>query len=378
MFLQLSLQKRGGGAEDAWHFSEALVTLGFSHHVMVAEGNERERDFTAFAGRVVHIVKTYPSTLQEMMFYTLTLVRPLRWLARVQRLHPTVVYATHFHPWLVLLPFLKKIMPFTFVYAVHEDPYGTKEASNAWMRHIERLVFKSADAIVVHSQYVAQAVEPYLRGRKIHVLPLGAYTGACPALKPVFSSTSEPLRVLFFGRLEEYKGLELLLSAFEIMKKNQTNATLTLCGRGELSTVFLRKAKELGVIIDRRWIPPQEVCGILAKADVLVLPYLSASQSGVVSLGLGVGLPLIVTKVGGLPEYVEDSVNGFVVAPTAESVAAALEKYSQDRNLLVRHGAESLRKGREGLSWGTGAKGLLEFIKQFDAVSPANVKTKHP
>lgn len=365
MFLQVSLQKRGGGAEDAWHFSEALVKLGYQHHVMVAQGNERERDFTGLEGRVVHIVKTYPSALAEMLLHTLALVRPLAWLARIKRLNPKIVYATHFHPWLAFLPLLKRVVPFTFVYAVHEDPYGTKEAAHPIFRYIERFVFNRADAIVTHSRYIAHTVEPYLHGRKLHVMPLGAYAGACPNLKPSISSAADPLRVLFFGRLEEYKGLDLLLNAFGILKKKQVSAVLHLSGRGELSADFLRTARELGVEIDRRWVPPQEVCGILSQADVLVLPYTAASQSGVISLGLGIGLPLVVTRVGGLPEYVEDGVSGYVVAPSAEEIAGALEKYARDRTLVGKHGAESLRRGSGMLSWEDGAKGLVEFLKNI-------------
>lgn len=377
MFLQLSLQRRGGGAEDAWHFSEALVKLGFVHQVMVARGNEREHDFTGCAGRVVHKVTTYPSTLRGMIFYTLTLFRPLHWLVQISQLRPKIIYATHFHPWLLFLSLLKKIIPFTFIYAVHEDPYSTKEVSSSFFRQIERIVFKSADAIVVHSQYIARAVKPYLHGRKIHVLLLGAYTDACPSLKPIFSLEDSPLRIVFFGRLEEYKGLDLLLCAFEILKKKQVNAILTLCGQGELTAVFLHKAHELGVVIDQRWIPSEEVCAIFGRTDVLILPYTAASQSGVVSLGLGVGLPLIVTNVGGLPEYVEDGVNGFVVAPDPEALARSVEKYVHDRTLLPRHGAESARRGREVVSWEIGARSLLEFVKSFDTESLSIQKTKH-
>lgn len=366
MFLQVSLQKRGGGAEDAWHFSEALVKLGFAHHVMVAQGNERERDFTGHDTRVVHVVKTYLSAIGEMLLYTLTLVRPLAWLAQIKRLAPTVVYATHFHPWLAFLPLLKKFVSFTFVYAVHEDPYGTKEAAHPLMRFIERFIFNHADAVIAHSRYVAHAIGPYMHGRPLHVLPLGAYTAACPALKPTVSSAAEPLRVLFFGRLEEYKGLDLLLAAFELLKNRRVSIALTLSGRGDLSAEFLRTARELGVIIDRRWIPPQEVCPLLGTADVLVLPYVAASQSGVVSLGLGVGLPLVVTNVGGLPEYVEDGVSGFVVAPSAEAIADALKRYADDRTLVAHHGEESLKRGRGMFSWEEGARRLVEFVKPFD------------
>lgn len=365
MFLQLSLQKRGGGAEDAWHFSEALVKNGFAHHVMVAEGNEHEKDFTVNDVRTVDSVKTYPSKMYALVWYTLTLFRPCRWLWRIKNLRPTTVYATHFHPWLAFIPLLKKIVPCTFIYTVHENPYGTKEASNPLMRLLERFVFNKADVVIAHSQYIARVIEPQVKGRPIYVLLLGAYTLTCPLFKPVSSRAGDPLRALFFGRLEEYKGLDVLLRAFELVKKKQINVHLALVGRGELSADFLQKARLLGVEIDRGWVPPTEVCAVLSRADVLVLPYRAASQSGVVSLGLGVGLPLIVTRVGGLPEYVEHEKNGLVVDCSAEAIASALETYALHPELVAQHGEESKRRGQGMLSWEMGVRGFLEFFKQL-------------
>ncbi len=137
---------------------------------------------------------------------------------------------------------------------------------------------------------------------------------------------------LFFGLVRDYKGLDLLLDAFaKLKKRNPTNLKLLIAG--EFYTPkdpYLQQIERLGiaddVTIHDRFIPDAEVPNYFCAADFLVLPYRSATQSGVTQIAYHFDLPMIATNVGGLPEVVIDGRTGIVCEPTVASLTHALEK----------------------------------------------------
>jgi glycosyltransferase involved in cell wall biosynthesis len=93
-----------------------------------------------------------------------------------------------------------------------------------------------------------------------------------------------------------------------------------------------------------RYVPADEQAALFREAAVVVLPYLEASQSGVVPIACAFGKPVVVTDVGGLPEVVEDGVTGFVVAPGDETALAdAIVRVLSDDDLRRRLGDNARR-----------------------------------
>ena len=138
--------------------------------------------------------------------------------------------------------------------------------------------------------------------------------------------------LLFFGFVRPYKGLEYLIQALPLIRK-QVNVHLLVVG--EFWTVpefYAHYAVEFGVsdalTIINRYVPNEDLRPYFDAAEVVVLPYVSATQSGVAQLAFGFGKPVITTRVGGLHEVVEDGVNGLVVPPQDEqALAAAVVRY---------------------------------------------------
>ncbi len=98
---------------------------------------------------------------------------------------------------------------------------------------------------------------------------------------------------------------------------------------------YVELAEGLGLgdklrVVDR-YVPNEEVAAYFRCADAVVLPYVSATQSGIVQIAFGLGCPVITTRVGGLPEAVEDGRTGLVVAPCdAAALAEAIVRYYED------------------------------------------------
>jgi glycosyltransferase involved in cell wall biosynthesis len=108
------------------------------------------------------------------------------------------------------------------------------------------------------------------------------------------------------------------------------------------------------------WLPETEVPAVLAAADLLVLPYRSGSQSAVAPLALAAGLPVLSTRVGGLPEVVQDGVNGVLVEPgSVDALVAAFEELTPGR---IRELSQGVIASRSRLTWDGYAEALEKLL----------------
>lgn len=134
---------------------------------------------------------------------------------------------------------------------------------------------------------------------------------------------------LFFGLIRDYKGLDLLLKAWA--KWMPDGRKLLIAGEFYASREkYISLIEELGlqdrVVLHDRFIADEDVKYYFSAADALVLPYRTATQSGVTQIAYNFSLPMIVTRVGGLPEIVPDGRVGLVCEADAESIKEALER----------------------------------------------------
>jgi glycosyltransferase involved in cell wall biosynthesis len=169
--------------------------------------------------------------------------------------------------------------------------------------------------------------------------------------------------LLFFGLIRDYKGLDLLLEAFEKIEDKE----LRLLVAGE----FYNDKEQYRAVLDRLgervvlhegFVKDEDVCNYFSVADALVLPYRTATQSGVTQIAYNFSVPMVVTRVGGLPEIVADGKVGFVCEPTVDGIADAIERlYSRD---MLAHFAENFPEERKRFSWATMCDKLIEVYNQ--------------
>jgi glycosyltransferase involved in cell wall biosynthesis len=138
--------------------------------------------------------------------------------------------------------------------------------------------------------------------------------------------------ILFFGKVRPYKGLKVLLAAMPAVL-SQVQCELLIVGEFyDPVEKYWRLVKAYGledhVRIDNRYVPNEEIPALFARADVLVLPYVSATQSGVARIAFSNMLPIIASTAGGLSEVVTEHVNGLLCPPgDAPALAWALTYY---------------------------------------------------
>jgi len=173
-------------------------------------------------------------------------------------------------------------------------------------------------------------------------------------------------RFLFFGRIEPYKGLDVLVEAFAMARRANPSVELTVAGRGRIEPAILGRMLELGVTVRNEYLSDDEAARVVAEHGVLVLPYTSATQSGVAAVAWANGLPCVATSVGALPEQVLDGKSGLVVpANDPAAFAEAMVRLSEDSGLARAMSEEALRLGREVYSWNKIGSDLVRDLKAF-------------
>ena len=143
--------------------------------------------------------------------------------------------------------------------------------------------------------------------------------------------------VLFFGFIREYKGLDLLLKAFADTRLEQLGVKLIVAGEfyGDPKP-YTDLIDSLGisdrVVLRTDFIPDSKVNNYFCACDIVAQPYKTATQSGVTQIAFHFGRPMLVTRVGGLPEIVPDGKVGYVVEPDAQAIADALVKFYSEQH----------------------------------------------
>lgn len=182
-------------------------------------------------------------------------------------------------------------------------------------------------------------------------------------------------RILFFGRMEAYKGLDVLLDAVDLLRAQGAAFTLVLAGRGsELERLRDRTSGRPDIEVVDAFLSPAEVIREFQRCALVVTPYLDATQSGVTAGAIANGRAIVASAVGGLPEVVRDGLNGLLVPPgDARALAEALGRMLREPDLAERltTGAASVRAQ---LDWSLAARTLVDVYERL--VSARNVRRR--
>lgn len=311
------------------------------------------------------------TTLRVPCEYIVDPINPLSWwrvYRRIKRDDPDLVvlqwWVPYWTPSLAAISYLiKHRTKIKIVYICHNvtphEESGTIDHRLAWV------VLKRGDAFIVHSEQDRRKLCALLPNPLVWRTNLPTYE-----IFQQLSADAPPSRtirqalgldgkhvLLFFGFVRPYKGLEYLIQALPLVRKQLPNAHVLVVGEfWNSKQTYLGYARNAGVsehitIVDE-YVPNEVLSDYFAAADVVVLPYVTATQSAVVQLAFGFGKPVITTRVGGLHEVVQDGYNGLVVPPQdEEALAAAIVRYLTEGLVesMQRHIAEERDKGR--FSW---------------------------
>jgi glycosyltransferase involved in cell wall biosynthesis len=174
---------------------------------------------------------------------------------------------------------------------------------------------------------------------------------------------------LFFGKVRPYKGLETLIQALGWLRRQGFEFRARIAGEFYTDDRRYRVlAAETGagdwIEWSDRYIPNEEVPTLFEAADVVVLPYVEATQSGVVSVAFQFGVPVIATRVGGLAEVIQEGRTGFLVPPQdPEALGRAVLRYFVED--LKEPFRRNIMEFRRQLTWGQAVDSLLGLVRDL-------------
>jgi glycosyltransferase involved in cell wall biosynthesis len=276
---------------------------------------------------------------------------PRTWREAVRR-------TASFAPEAVVLPWLHPVMTPPYRYLLRHLPPATTRVvichnvapheSAPASRWLTKTTLAHADLLVTHAPH-----------QRAELASLGlASTPILEAFHPRFSAAElapEPsvadraverarhgdpdLLLLTFGSIRPYKGVDIALDALARVDPS-LRVRLVVAGRFWDGGRELRsQAERLGlngrVAFRDGFLSNEDAALLFGAADASLLPYRSASQSGVVQLSFAYGRPVIATRVGGLPAAVDDGVDGLLCTPSAEGVAEAIERMAREHHQLA-------------------------------------------
>lgn len=234
----------------------------------------------------------------------------------------------------------------------HEHRPGDRPLTDYFLRQ--------TDAVVYMSDEVGRDLDSFgykgLRAMSPHPI-YDTYGAPVPKAEACAALGLSPEKdyVLFFGFIRDYKGLDLLLEAWAMLKAQGKTAGKKLLVGGEYygnkekyDTLIRSLGLAEDIIVHDRYIDENQVRNYFGAADVVVQPYKSATQSGVTQVAYHFGVPMVVTNVGGLPEIVPDGKVGYVVNVDPAAIAKAIGDFYEKNKVAEFRANIAVEKGRFG------------------------------
>ncbi len=272
-------------------------------------------------------VRTYRGMATFLLRVATAPVALLLLMARLRRVRPDLAICAMPGPLDLLMALALRPFGTRLVVVVHEAEAHPGDGFPFQML-LQRLLCRCAGGLAVLCTHVGtQLANQGLAGRP----PTRLIRFEHPPFgfdMPDLDCRAGPPRLLCFGRLLPYKGLDLLAGALALLPPD-TDIAVRIVGCGPESPALAALRRCTGVIVENRWVPEIEIGSLLAWSDALILPYREASQSGVAAAALAAGRPVIATRVGGLREQLSNAPLAVMCEPEVPSLSDAIQLWLQ-------------------------------------------------
>lgn len=293
----------------------------------------------------------------------------------------------------VLMPYYR-LLGKKMILTAHNVNIGERDGHDSFLNRLTlRIQYRLCHHIFVHNRKMQQdlCVGFGIPEAKTSVIPLGVNhtvpnTGLTrtTAQSRLGIAAGEKV-ILFFGQIAAYKGLEILLAAFAELSRQDQACRLIIVGRPKggkdychhITQAIAHSSAHHRMILRIEFVPDADTELYFKAADVLVLPYTSIFQSGVLCLAYSFGLPVIAADVGSLKEEIIEGKTGFVFpARDVSALVATLKTYfKSDLYHRPEHYREEIRKyANEKYSWAGIAATTMAVYASFAAAQPG----RHP
>ncbi|WP_243103951.1 glycosyltransferase family 4 protein [Clostridium sp. JN-1] len=350
--------RKGGGALYSIEMAKAISNK-VDLTVVISKQVENLSEWRKTGISLIEVNTYY--NLKTFVISSLNLYKFIKLKNVIKKVKPDIIYYTMIHPWIPIINFLTHGIP--KVYTAH-DIKMHKGEENLILSMTNKVGIKNSKRVIVLSKVFKNDLTKFgINKDKIDVIPHAKFSHYIKVNKGKKSDFSKT--ILFFGRIHEYKGIRVLLKAFKIIKTMDDGAKLLIVGNGNMTPYeqLIKNSKDVFVV--NRWIKDDEVGDFFSKADIVVLPYIDASQSGIIPIAYTFSIPVVASRIGGIPEQVDDGKTGILVEPRNEvELADACVKLLKNKQLLSEMGKNAYNKCLNEMSWDYSSKLLYESFKK--------------
>lgn len=354
------LGRKGGGAQYAFEMAKAL---SYNHDVMciissyVSNLNNWEKLVIEHPAVKIKKTRTYNS-FGGFIIKSLDVCRYVKIKRIINEFSPDVIYSPMGSFWeRFIVPYCKCKHSVQTIHDVilHEGENNMKYKLYRCLGY-----YKSWKYVILSETFKNTLLKHGIAESQIIVIPHAVFKGYCN--KQRIYDYTQYNRFLFFGRILKYKGIEILIEAMEQLASELPFAELIIAGEGDIMPYKTVLESLHNINLHIGWIADCDVWRFFDTIDFVVVPYIQASQSGVIALSYAFGKPVIASRIGGLPEQVEENKTGILIEPgNIEELKKAIIR------LLTNHQElENLKRNcynySEKNSWMDSAQLLIDGI----------------
>lgn len=362
--------RHGGGAEYSYEITKGLLE---NHKEVYAIISAQVDNIDLWKALPLKRLILIPTSDQYKGFFTGTLRFIFKDIRRIRNLLKGVAIDILFipmaHPWSTLT---RMLLPCKHCVGTLHDPIihpGTPKLIRLFL-WIDSL--RTFDSLVILSQtYFEYTKKKYKKeDREVVVIPHGAFSHYDMYSGGANSNPISKFNFLFFGRITEYKGIDLLVDAYSRLSSERDDVSLRIIGEGDMSPYQEKISGCRNCIVDNRYIGDDEVHNIFSMANTItVIPYTSATQSGVIPIAMREKSLIINTNITSL---LEQTLNGSLslccdadAKSLCQQMLYAIEHYEECADITNK-----AKSYIESLSWDKLASLLLQHFKRMIGNEP--------
>ncbi len=360
----------GGAGRASWHLCQELANTGICVDVVTSHGDRNL--YYLMEGAHIHSLKVHRKSvhqtgirgMSEFLIRAFFLIRRLVRENRYDLIHYFFSVPTG-----LLSFFVGRSLPFIVSLRGGDVPGynpGEFQAMHRLLAPVNRLIWRNADAVVALSDDLgkfAKRTEPKL---KYNVICNGVDTNFFQPFSGAKNADSY-VRILSVARLLEWKGIQYLLEALSQLKEYKFH--LVIVGTGNFEKELKDRTALLNLQDSVTFTGPvdhNKLPRIYNQADIFVLPSYGDSFGQVFTEAMACGLPIIAAQSGGVQEFVENGVNGFLVPPKdAKSIADAICRLASSPDLQNKMGQNNIQKVKSQFRWNAVAGQYADVYKHI-------------
>ena len=361
------LGRKGAGPTYSIEMTENLILQGCFLQCILSDQIENRKDWdnlkTKYQALSIIYVNTYSNKIEFLISLLLGFFKYSSVKSCIKDFNPNFLYI----PMLSLLSIYVLPTRVPVVTTIHDVEQHLGEQNLLISLLYDKVVKRSQKIITLSKKFIKDIQIKYsFKTQDIFVIPHANFTHYLPEnYKPDFNDLN--YRILFFGRIHPYKGLKVLLKAMPAIIKEYPAIQLRIAGNGKIQDAEKKLIDELSANIDLhiKWISDDEIYKFIRDTDLIVLPYVEASQSGVIPLAYSFGKTVIASNVGGLSEQIYEN-TGILVSPNnSNELANTIIKLYNSPNEIIKMNKQAYKVAHEILTWEQSARILLENTKEL-------------